>query len=74
MAQDVLDWLQSYARLRPLGPVPDLQLLSELRREVLAAISIAQAVERGRCAALAEAAGQPTLARTIRGQTPTVDT
>jgi hypothetical protein len=70
MAQDVLDWLQSYARLRPLGPVPDLQLLTELRREVLAVISIAQAVERGRCAQVALDFGQPSVARLIRGELP----
>jgi hypothetical protein len=66
LGQDVVDWFIQYARLNPLQPVPTVQLLAELRREILAAIEVATAMERARCASLVEAAGHPQLASRLR--------
>ena len=66
LAQDVVDWFIQYARLNPLEPVPTVQMLSELRREIVAALEVAATLERGRCASIVEAAGHPELADRLR--------
>jgi hypothetical protein len=66
LAQDVVDWLIQYARLQPLDPVPRVQMLAELRREILAALEVAITLERARCARLAQEAGYLALAEQFR--------
>lgn len=68
LAQEVVDWLIQYARLNPLDPVPQMQMLAELRREIVAAIEVAVTLERGRCAQLVEEAGDVGLAARLREQ------
>ena len=67
LARDVADWMARYVEERPQLRASDA-LLRELRREVHAAIRLAQIMERERCARVAERAGQDEIARVIRRQ------